>query len=98
MMTFARAARALRSAVVLAGITVAMSGMAGGSAWASWWNGDWSYRVKLDADAGPKGANIGDPIGRTQILVRLHQGNFKFDTASRMVRISALWPPMIRRR
>ena len=81
MMTFARAARALRSAVVLAGITVAMSGMAGGSAWASWWNGDWSYRVKLDADAGPKGANIGDPIGRTQILVRLHQGNFKFDTA-----------------
>ena len=48
---------------------------------ASWWNGDWQYRVKIDADAGPKGANIGEPIGRTQILVRLLANNFKFDSA-----------------
>ena len=48
---------------------------------ADWWNGDWQYRVKIDADAGPKGANIGEPIGRTQILIRLTQGNFKFDNA-----------------
>jgi biopolymer transport protein ExbB len=52
-----------------------------GSAHAAWWNGDWQYRVKIDADAGPKAANIGDPIGRTQILIRLTQGNFKFDSA-----------------
>ena len=52
-----------------------------GAARAEWWNGDWQYRVKIDADAGPKGANIGEPIGRTQVLIRLTQGNFKFDAA-----------------
>ncbi len=52
-----------------------------GAAHAAWWNGDWKYRVKIDADTGPKGANVGDKIGRTQILVRLLANNFKFDTA-----------------
>ena len=52
-----------------------------GTAQAAWWNADWQYRVKIDADAGPKGANIAAPIGRTQILVRLLANNFKFDTA-----------------
>ena len=51
------------------------------AAHAAWWNGDWQYRIKIDADAGPKGANIAEPIGRTQILVRLLANNFKFDTA-----------------
>ncbi len=51
------------------------------TAHAAWWNGDWKYRVKIDANAGPKGAAITDPIGRTQILVRLLANNFKFDTA-----------------
>lgn len=48
---------------------------------ASWWNGEWQYRAKIDADTGPKGANIGERIGRTQILVRLLANNFKFDSA-----------------
>jgi biopolymer transport protein ExbB len=48
---------------------------------ASWWNGEWQYRVKIDADTGPKGANIGERIGRTQVLVRLLANNFKFDSA-----------------
>src|ERR1700737_1069393 len=47
----------------------------------AWWNSDWSYRVKIVADAGPKGANVTAPIGRTQILVRLYSGNFNFATA-----------------
>jgi len=47
----------------------------------AWWNADWPYRMKITADAGPKGANVTDPIGRTQILIRLHSGNFNFDTA-----------------
>jgi biopolymer transport protein ExbB len=64
-----------------AGLFAALIAMAPHAANAAWWNPDWSYRVKVDADAGPKGANIGDPIGRTQVLIRLHQGNFKFDTA-----------------
>ncbi len=37
--------------------------------------------MKVVADAGPKGANVTAPIGRTQILVRLHSGNFNFATA-----------------
>ena len=51
------------------------------AAHAAWWNGDWQYRIKIDADTSPKGANIAEPIGRTQILVRLLANNFKFDTA-----------------
>ncbi|HVC59316.1 MAG TPA: DUF2341 domain-containing protein [Acetobacteraceae bacterium] len=47
----------------------------------AWWNSDWPYRMKITADAGPKGANITEPIGRTQVLVRLFGGNFNFDTA-----------------
>jgi biopolymer transport protein ExbB len=47
----------------------------------AWWNGDWPYRMKITADAGPKGANITQPIGRTQVLIRLFSGNFNFDTA-----------------
>lgn len=54
---------------------------AAGSAQAAWWNSDWQYRTKIDIDLSAKGANIGEAIGRTQILVRLHEGNFKFDTA-----------------
>ena len=51
------------------------------AAQAAWWNGDWQYRIKIDADTGTKGANIGEAIGRTQVLVRLLANNFKFDSA-----------------
>src|SRR5215470_8827648 len=47
----------------------------------AWWNADWSNRMKITADTGPKGANIAEPVGRTQVLIRLHSGNFNFDTA-----------------
>src|SRR5882757_6550573 len=46
----------------------------------AWWNGDWPYRMKITADASPKGANVTEPIGRTQILLRLHSGIFNFST------------------
>jgi biopolymer transport protein ExbB len=45
---------------------------------AAWWNKDWAYRVKVVANAGPDGAAITEPIGRTQVLLRLHSGNFDF--------------------
>jgi len=72
-----RARRATLMAAILAGSCVATAH----PAIAGWWNGDWQYRVKIDADNGPKGANVGEAIGRTQVLIRLTQGNFKFDTA-----------------
>jgi biopolymer transport protein ExbB len=48
---------------------------------ADWWNGDWSYRKKITIDAGPKGANLADDPGRMPVLIRLHDGNFKFTDA-----------------
>jgi biopolymer transport protein ExbB len=47
----------------------------------AWWNGDWQYRVKVDADTTAKGANVNEPIGHMQVLLRLHSGNFNFATA-----------------
>ncbi len=47
----------------------------------AWWNSDWSYRVRVDADTTAKGANVAAPIGHMQILLRLHSGNFNFATA-----------------
>jgi len=70
-----------RRALLVAGVFVTIIFLAAGPASAAWWNADWQYRVKIDADAGPKGANVGEAIGRTQVLIRLTQGNFKFDSA-----------------
>ena len=44
----------------------------------AWWNKDWPYRLRVVADASPKGAGITEPIGRAQVLVRLFSGNFDF--------------------
>jgi biopolymer transport protein ExbB len=78
---FAGSRRILIRSVGVAVLVAIVQLLALGPAAASWWNGDWQYRVRIDADAGPKGANIGEPIGRTQILVRLLANNFKFDSA-----------------
>jgi biopolymer transport protein ExbB len=71
----------LRRAAWAGGLALGVQALLAPSAQA-WWNGDWSYRMKLLADAGPKGANVTEPVGRTQILIRLHAGNFNFATAS----------------
>jgi biopolymer transport protein ExbB len=76
-----RLRRLSRSAALFACISFLVCLISAAPATAAWWDGSWQYRTKIDADTGPKGANIGDPIGRTQVLVRLHAGNFKFDTA-----------------
>jgi len=67
-------------AVLLALAIVLLGQFATAGSARAWWNGDWPYRQKLSADLGPKGANINQPVGNTQILVRLHSGNFNFNT------------------
>ncbi|HEY4041456.1 MAG TPA: DUF2341 domain-containing protein [Rhodopila sp.] len=47
----------------------------------AWWNDDWSLRKKITIDASATGANITDPIGTIPVLVRLHTGNFRFNSA-----------------
>jgi biopolymer transport protein ExbB len=48
---------------------------------ATWWNGDWSYRKEITIDAGAGGGNVTSDAGRVPVLVRLHDGNFKFKDA-----------------
>lgn len=47
----------------------------------AWWNNDWSARKPVSVDLGASGANITDPVGTPSVLVRLHSGNFRFETA-----------------
>jgi len=44
----------------------------------AWWNDDWSYRKKITINA--QGAATED-VSRLPLLVRLHDGNFKFSDA-----------------
>ncbi len=44
----------------------------------AWWDKEFAYRTKVSVDLSPAGAGIADPVGRTQVLVRLHAGNFSF--------------------
>ncbi|MBO9579650.1 MAG: DUF2341 domain-containing protein [Sphingobium sp.] len=46
-----------------------------------WWNKDWPYRRAVTVDATPTGGNLSGAIGRTVLLVRLHDGNFTFSDA-----------------
>ncbi|WP_213979240.1 MotA/TolQ/ExbB proton channel family protein [Sphingomonas sp. dw_22] len=46
-----------------------------------WWNKEWPYRRAVTVDTSPTGANLSGAIGRTVLLVRLHNGNFTFSDA-----------------
>lgn len=48
----------------------------------AWWQPDWAYRKPITIDAGPQGGAIGGDPGRTPILVRLHSGNFDFQSVN----------------
>ncbi len=52
--------------------------MAPASAFASWWNHDWSYRKQITLDASPKGAAIAGDLNEVPVLIRLHDGVLKF--------------------
>ena len=47
----------------------------------AWWDGDWSFRKQIVLDAGAKGAALPADPGRIPVLIRLHDGNFKFSDA-----------------
>ncbi len=47
----------------------------------AWWDGNWSYRKQITVDAGPKGGALPGDAGRMPLLIRLHDGNFKFTDA-----------------
>ena len=43
----------------------------------AWWKEEWTVRKKLTVD----GAAVTEPVGAGVVLVRLHQGNFSFESA-----------------
>jgi biopolymer transport protein ExbB len=47
----------------------------------AWWNSDWTVRKKIEIDTSTAGAPIADPIGTIAVLIRLHDGNFRFAEA-----------------
>lgn len=49
---------------------------------ASWWNHDWAYRKQITIDAGAKGADIKSDLTDFPVLIRLHEGVFKFSDAN----------------
>jgi biopolymer transport protein ExbB len=59
---------------VLALLTVSNSAKA-------WWDPNWSYRKKITVDAGAKGGNLPETAAGVPLLIRLHDGNFKFTDA-----------------
>ena len=47
----------------------------------AWWNDEWTMRKKITLDTTDKGVALADAAGTVPVLVRLHDGNFKFDNA-----------------
>ncbi|MBL6749569.1 MAG: DUF2341 domain-containing protein [Nevskia sp.] len=48
----------------------------------AWWSHDWSYRKQITLDASPKGADLKADLADVPVLVRLHDGVFKFSDAN----------------
>ena len=72
--------RLLLPLLMLAGALPVAAQEGGGEA-AGWWNKDWKYRKAVTVDTSPSGVNTSGPIGRTVVLIRLHNGNFTFTDA-----------------
>ena len=70
-----------RSSLLIRFVAGALLLCAATSAHASWWNKDWTIRKKIEIDTSTAGAPIADPIGTIPILIRLHDGNFRFTDA-----------------
>ena len=47
----------------------------------AWWDGDWPLRKLITVDTTATGVPISDPIGSSPVLIRLHDGNFRFSFA-----------------
>jgi biopolymer transport protein ExbB len=67
---------------IIRGSVLAMALCFGGASTArAWWNSDWTLRKQIVLDTSSTGVPIGDPIGTTPVLIRLHDGDFRFSAA-----------------
>jgi biopolymer transport protein ExbB len=44
----------------------------------AWWHDDWAFRKQLSIDTSPAAGDIAGSVNETQVLVRLHTGNFAY--------------------
>ena len=47
----------------------------------AWWNTAWTARKSITIDTTKTGFEIAGPVGTATVLLRLHQGNFNFESA-----------------
>src|SRR5262245_36772656 len=47
----------------------------------AWWDTNWSFRKKITIDASPMAGALSQEPGRSPVLIRLHDGNFRFADA-----------------
>ena len=47
----------------------------------AWWNGVWTARKKITLDTTASGLPLKQEVATPVVLVRLHPGNFAFDSA-----------------
>jgi biopolymer transport protein ExbB len=60
---------------------VGVFALAGATPARAWWDGDWQLRKLITIDTTSTGKPINDPIGTAPILIRLHDGDFRFNYA-----------------
>lgn len=46
-----------------------------------WWQPQWTQRAEITLDTGGGAADLSEPAGAAAVLVRLHEGNFRFAAA-----------------
>lgn len=66
--------------VRILGVSGAMMLMGAGPLHA-WWDGDWPLRKLITVDTTATGVPISEPIGSAPVLLRLHDGDFRFSYA-----------------
>ncbi|MEI8285336.1 MAG: DUF2341 domain-containing protein, partial [bacterium] len=47
----------------------------------AWWNTAWTARKPITIDTTKTGFEVSGPVGTATVLLRLHQGNFNFESA-----------------
>ncbi|QYC10696.1 hypothetical protein [Brevundimonas nasdae] len=65
-----------KKGVAAGALAVMVLGAATPALASGWWQGDYSYRTKINVNA--QGAGVTADVNRAPVLVRLHTGNFDF--------------------
>lgn len=71
--------RSLSKALAALTFLISLSGLTAHAQ--TWWNDAWTVRKKITINPGAEGIALTGPVGSAPVLIRLFDGNFKFDSA-----------------